>query len=198
MKLSQAKRDYYRRKAKKEGYKSRAAFKLSELVNKYQLIQEGDYVVDFGCAPGGWLQVASKRVGDEGRVFGFDLKKVNIDLSNVYTYVLDVNSQDALNFVKKSVVYEVDVILSDLAPNIVGVWELDHARQIDLTSKVIDMVPHILRPGGNCVFKVFQGRYLEMVRDRLKKMFENVFVTKPSASRKESSEIYIVCLSFLG
>lgn len=198
MKLSQAKRDYYRRKAKKEGYKSRAAFKLSELVNKYQLIQEGDYVVDFGCAPGGWLQVASKRVGDEGRVFGFDLKKVNIDLSNVYTYVLDVNSQDALNFVKKSVVYEVDVILSDLAPNIVGVWELDHARQIDLTSKVIDMVPHLLRPGGNCVFKVFQGRYLEMVRDRLKKMFENVFVTKPSASRKESSEIYIVCLSFLG
>lgn len=198
MKLSQAKRDYYRRKAKKEGYKSRAAFKLSELVNKYQLIQEGDYVVDFGCAPGGWLQVASKRVGDEGRVFGFDLKKVNIDLSNVYTYVLDVNSQDALNFVKKSVVYEVDVILSDLAPNIVGVWELDHARQIDLTSKVIDMVPHLLRPGGNCVFKVFQGSYLEMVRDRLKKMFENVFVTKPSASRKESSEIYIVCLSFLG
>jgi len=198
LKLSQAKRDYYRRKAKKEGYKSRAAFKLSELVNKYQLIQEGDYVVDFGCAPGGWLQVASKRVGDEGRVFGFDLKKVNIDLSNVYTYVLDVNSQDALNFVKKSVVYEVDVILSDLAPNIVGVWELDHARQIDLTSKVIDMVPHLLRPGGNCVFKVFQGRYLEMVRDRLKKMFENVFVTKPSASRKESSEIYIVCLSFLG
>jgi len=198
LKLSQAKRDYYRRKAKKEGYKSRAAFKLSELVNKYQLIQDGDYVVDFGCAPGGWLQVASKRVGDEGRVFGFDLKKVNIDLSNVYTYVLDVNSQDALNFVKKSVVYEVDVILSDLAPNIVGVWELDHARQIDLTSKVIDMVPHILRPGGNCVFKVFQGRYLEMVRDRLKKMFENVFVTKPSASRKESSEIYIVCLSFLG
>jgi 23S rRNA (uridine2552-2'-O)-methyltransferase len=198
LKLSQAKRDYYRRKAKKEGYKSRAAFKLSELVNKYQLIQEGDYVVDFGCAPGGWLQVASKRVGDEGRVFGFDLKKVNIDLSNVYTYVLDVNSQDALNFVKKSVVYEVDVILSDLAPNIVGVWELDHARQIDLTSKVIDMVPHLLRPGGNCVFKVFQGSYLEMVRDRLKKMFENVFVTKPSASRKESSEIYIVCLSFLG
>ncbi|MEM3404002.1 MAG: RlmE family RNA methyltransferase [Nitrososphaeria archaeon] len=198
MKLSQAKRDYYRKKAKKEGYRSRAAFKLSELVNKYQLIQEGDYVVDFGCAPGGWLQVTSKLVGAEGRVFGFDLKKVDINLSNVYTYVLDVTSPDALNFVKKSVVYEVDLILSDLAPNIVGVWELDHARQIDLTLRVIDMVPHLLRPGGNCVFKIFQGRYLELVRDRLKEMFEKVFVTKPSASRKESSEVYVVCLSFLG
>lgn len=198
MKLSQAKRDYYRRRAKEEGYKSRAAYKLSELVNRYQLIVEGDYVVDFGCAPGGWLQVASKRVGPEGRVFGFDLKKVDVQLGNVFTYIFDVLSPQALSFVKKSVIYEVDVILSDLAPNITGIWEVDHSKQIDLTSKVIDMVPHLLKPGGNCVLKLFQGSYVDEIRITLKSMFEKVLITKPSASRKESSEIYIVCFSYLG
>jgi len=198
LKLSQARRDYYRRRARKEGFRSRAAYKLSELLDRYQLIVEGDYVVDFGCAPGGWLQVASGRVGSEGRVFGFDLKKVDLKLANVFTYTLDVLSSNALSFVKEKLVYEVDVILSDLAPNVTGVWEVDHVRQIDLTSKVIDMVPHILKPGGNCVFKVFHGNYFGDVRNRLKNMFEKVIVTKPSASRKESSEAYIVCLSFLG
>ncbi|MGQ9780775.1 MAG: RlmE family RNA methyltransferase [Nitrososphaeria archaeon] len=198
MKLSQARRDYYRRKARREGFKSRAAYKLSELVNRYQLIVEGDHVVDFGCAPGGWLQVAGNRVGSEGKIFGFDLKQVNVKSANVFTYTLDVLSPYALDFVKKKLVYEVDVILSDLSPNITGVWEIDHMKQIDLTMKVIDMVPHILKPGGNCVFKVFQGSYFNHVIGRLKNIFEKVIITKPSASRKESSEAYVVCLSYIG
>ena len=198
MKLSQAKRDFYRKQAKKDGYRSRAAYKLSELANRYNLIIEDDYVIDFGCAPGGWLQVASKKVGPDGKVFGFDLKKVDIQLKNVFTYILDIFSPEALDFVKKSVIFEVDVILSDLTQNITGVWEVDHMRQIDLTMKVIDMIPHLLKPEGNCVIKLFQGDYFQDVRDKLKGMFEKVLLTKPSASRKESSEIYIVCLSYLG
>jgi 23S rRNA (uridine2552-2'-O)-methyltransferase len=198
LKLSQAKRDYFRRQAKREGYKSRAAYKLAELANRYDLIAQGDYVIDFGCAPGGWLQVASERVGPEGRVFGFDLKEVNVKLSNVFTHTLDIFSQHALDFVRKSVVYEVDVILSDLSQNISGIWEVDHIKQIDLTLKVIEMIPHLLKLEGNCVFKIFQGNYLKDVLDKLKGMFEKVLITKPSASRKESSEIYIVCLSYLG
>lgn len=197
MKLSQAKRDFYRKRAKKEGYRSRAAYKLAELVNRYHLIIEDDYVVDFGCAPGGWLQVASGRVGPDGKVFGFDLKKVDIQLNNVFTYTLDIFSPQALDFVRKSIIYEVDVILSDLSQNITGVWEVDHTRQIDLTMKVIDMIPHLLKPEGNGVFKIFQGDYFQDVRDKLKGMFKKVLITKPSASRKESSEIYIVCLSYL-
>ena len=197
MKLSQAKRDFYRKRAKREGYRSRAAYKLAELVNRYHLIIEDDYVVDFGCAPGGWLQVASERVGPDGRVFGFDLKKVDIQLNNVFTYTLDIFSPQALDFVRKSIIFEVDVILSDLSQNITGVWEVDHTRQIDLTMKVIDMVPHLLKPEGNCVFKIFQGDYFQDVRDKLKGMFKKVLITKPSASRKASSEIYFVCLSYL-
>ncbi len=198
MKLSQARRDFYRRKAKEEGYKSRAAYKLIELVKRYGLIKAGDYVIDFGCAPGGWLQVASKYVGSKGKVFGFDIKAVDINLSNVYTYVLDISSPDALDFVKKSVLGEADVILSDLSPNISGVWEIDHAKQVDLTLKVIEMLPHLLKPGGNCLLKVFQGQYLDLVRNRLNRIFDKVYLTKPSASRKESSELYFVCISYIG
>ncbi|MCX8188564.1 MAG: RlmE family RNA methyltransferase [Nitrososphaeria archaeon] len=198
MKLSQARRDFYRRKAKEEGYKSRAAYKLIELVKKYGLIRAGDYVIDFGCAPGGWLQVASKYVGLEGKVFGFDIKAVKIGLPNVFTYILDISSPDALDVVKRCVLGEVNVVLSDLSPNISGVWEVDHAKQIDLTLKVIEMFPNILKQGGNCLLKVFQGPYLDLVRNRLKSIFDEVYLTKPSASRKESSELYFVCLSYLG
>lgn len=198
MKLSQARRDFYRRKAKEEGYKSRAAYKLIELVKRYGLIKAGDYVIDFGCAPGGWLQVTSKYVGSKGKVFGFDIKAVSINLSNVYTYVLDISSPDALDFVKKSVLGEADVVLSDLSPNISGVWEVDHAKQVDLTLKVIEMLPHVLKPGGNCLLKVFQGPYLDLVRSRLNSIFDKVYLTKPSASRKESSELYFVCILYLG
>ncbi|MGB9727180.1 MAG: RlmE family RNA methyltransferase [Nitrososphaeria archaeon] len=198
MKLSQARRDFYRRKAKLEGYKSRAAYKLIELVKKYGLIKAGDHVIDFGCAPGGWLQVASKYVGADGKVFGFDLKSVSVSLSNVLTYVLDITSPDALNFVKECLLREADVVLSDLSPNISGIWEVDHAKQIDLTLKVVEMIPHILKPGGNCLLKVFQGPNLDRVRKTLNTMFEKVYLTKPSASRKESSELYLVCLSYFG
>jgi 23S rRNA (uridine2552-2'-O)-methyltransferase len=198
LKLSQARRDFYRRKAKLEGYKSRAAYKLIELVKKYGLIKVGDHVIDFGCAPGGWLQVASKYVGPDGKVFGFDLKPVDVRLPNVLTYVLDISSPDALNFVKERLLGEVDVVLSDLSPNISGIWEVDHAKQIDLTFKVIEMIPHIIKPGGNCLLKVFQGPYLDKVRNRLNTMFEEVYLTKPTASRKESSELYFVCLSYSG
>jgi len=195
LKLSQARRDFYRRRAKLEGYRSRAAYKLIEVVERYNLIGEGDHVIDFGCAPGGWLQVASRYVGSRGKVFGFDIKAVNLSLPNVASYVLDVTSPEALEFVKKTISCEVDVVLSDLAPNVSGIWEVDHARQVDLTLKVVEMVPHILKPGGKGLFKVFQGPYLDKVRWRLKGMFEEVYLTKPSASRKESSELYFVCLS---
>lgn len=198
MKLSQARRDFYRRKAREEGYRSRAAYKLIELVKKYGLIRPGDYVIDFGCAPGGWLQVASKYVGSKGKVFGFDIKAVEIGLPNVFTHILDVSSPDALDVVKKCVLGEADVVLSDISPNISGVWEVDHAKQIDLTLKVIDMLPRILKPSGHCLLKVFQGPYLDLVRSRLNSIFEEVYLTKPSASRKESSELYFVCLSYLG
>lgn len=198
MKLSQARRDFYRRKAKQEGYRSRAAYKLIELVKKYGLIKAGDYVIDFGCAPGGWLQVASKYVGSKGKVFGFDIKRVEIGLPNVFTYLLDVSSSDAPDTVKRSVLCEVDAILSDLSPNISGIWEVDHAKQIDLTLKVIEIIPYILKPGGNCLLKVFQGPYIDLVKNRLSNMFDEVYLTKPSASRKESSELYFVCLSYLG
>ena len=117
---------------------------------------------------------------------------MNVNLSNVFTYVLDISSSQALNFVRKSVTYEVDTVLSDLAPNITGIWEVDHMRQIELVSIVIDMIPNLLRAEGNAVLKIFQGDSLNSVKERLKGMFEKVLITKPSASRKESSELYLL------
>jgi 23S rRNA (uridine2552-2'-O)-methyltransferase len=167
-----------------------------QIDERYHILQEGDKVLDLGSAPGGWLQVASERVGAEGLVVGVDLKSIHPMAKNVITLRMDVFSDDLVEAIKAYTESQVDVMLSDLSPNVSGIWDLDHSRQIELTRRVISLMPHLLKPSGSAVLKVFDGEELQTVRSQLKKIFEKIDITKPSASRGQSSELYFICKGY--
>jgi 23S rRNA (uridine2552-2'-O)-methyltransferase len=193
MRLNEARRDLYRRLAKEQGYKSRAAFKLIEANERYGFLREGGKVVDFGAAPGGWLQVASEIVGPEGRVVGIDLSPIRLKEKNVVAIKMDVNDPAVAAKARDALRGPADVILSDLSPSVTGVWELDQTRQVDLTLRVLDLSRELLRDRGSIFCKLFEGERSQEVRDRFRKTFASVRVVKPAASRNASSELYYFC-----
>jgi len=140
--------------------------------------------------------VASKRVRPGGSVLGVDLKRLDKIDDNVATVVGDVRVESTLERLITELRGLADVVLSDLSPDVSGVWDLDHQRQVDLTLRVIDAFPSLLKRDGNAVLKIFQGERFEEVRSRLKEDFQIVKLVKPKASRSESSEMYFVCLHF--
>jgi 23S rRNA (uridine2552-2'-O)-methyltransferase len=198
MRLHEARRDLYRRLAKEQGYKSRAAFKLIEATEKYNFIDKGDRVVDFGAAPGGWLQVCAQLVGPSGRIVGVDLREIHIKDKNVATIAMDVNNSTVADRVIRILGREADVVLSDLAPSVSGVWELDQTRQADLTLRVLDLSGSLLRRGGSAFLKLFEGERSPEVREVLRKRFDVVRAVKPAASRSASSELYYYCEGWRG
>ena len=195
MRLQEAKHDLYRRLAKDQGYRSRAAFKLMEINHSFHIINRGMLVVDLGCAPGGWLQVARRFVGGQGMVLGVD-KRIVIPMPNVEVIEGSVDDNSLAQKILSTTGAKVNLVLSDLAPNITGIWQLDHTKQIALTENAISVMDTILAKNGNAVFKVFEGAMLNDVRDFLKVKFNKVRLYKPKASKKASSEIYLVCLGY--
>ena len=195
MRLVDARRDQYRRLAKDQGYRARSAYKLLQINRSYNILKKGDKVVDLGCAPGGWLQVAVKEVRPSGKVIGIDLKPVTpvVDAIILQGSIEDPN---ILSKIEEILGSKADVVLSDLAPNVSGVWDIDHARQISLSTIALQFTQRVLRIGGSSVFKVFEGDMLKEFRSELHRNFGKVFLSKPSASRQESSELYIICLNF--
>ena len=195
MKLSQARRDHYRKLAKSEGYRSRSAYKLKQLNNSYHIFKPGNKVVDLGCAPGGWLQVLEEEIGNRGKVIGVDQKEV---YPLKFATILRGSIDDPLIIeqIKKILNGPADIILSDLSPNVSGIWDIDHARQISLTRSALIVVEKLLRKGGSAIFKVFEGQMLKQMKDDLAVDFKTVYYSKPDASRRESSELYIICLNF--
>ena len=195
MRLADARRDQYRRLAKDQGYRARSAYKLLQINRSYNILKKGDKVVDLGCAPGGWLQVAVKEVRPSGKVIGIDLKPVTpvVDAIILQGSIEDPN---ILSKIEEILGSKADVVLSDLAPNVSGVWDIDHARQISLSTIALQFTQRLLRIGGSSVFKVFEGDMLKEFRSELDRNFGKVFLSKPSASRQESSELYIICLNF--
>jgi 23S rRNA (uridine2552-2'-O)-methyltransferase len=161
----------------------------------YNILKKGDKVVDLGCAPGGWLQVAVKEVRSSGKVIGIDLKPVT-PVAGAVILQGSIEDPNMLSKISEILGCKADVVLSDLAPNVSGVWDIDHARQISLSTIALRFAQHMLRIGGSSVFKVFEGDMLEEFRSELRKSFGKVLLNKPSASRQESSELYIVCLNF--
>ena len=196
MRLADARKDQYRRLARDQGYRARSAYKLLQLNNSYHILKKGSKVVDLGCAPGGWLQVATKEVGPTGKVIGIDIKPVEHVAGAI---ILQGNIEDASMLDK---IFDIlggskaEVVLSDLAPNVSGVWDIDHARQISLSSTALGFSRRILREGASAVFKIFEGDMLNDFRAEVSKSFGRVLVSKPLASRQQSSELYIVCLDF--
>jgi 23S rRNA (uridine2552-2'-O)-methyltransferase len=196
MKLADSKKDQFRRLARDQGYRSRSAFKLKQINESYRILNKGHCVVDIGCAPGGWLQVALSEVGHKGKVIGIDIKKIE-PLNEAFLIQGNIEDEDIINSILKFSNSNVDVVLSDLSPNVSGNWDLDHARQIDLTRSALKLSDKILKKGGKVVLKVFQGDMLNELIVELKKEFKKVILTKPNASRQVSSEIYLICIDKL-
>lgn len=195
--VKERKREYYYRKAKEEKFRSRAAYKLLQAVKKHQFIKPGYVVVDLGAAPGGWTQASRRIVGSSGFVLGIDLKRVEpIDLPNVRTVTGDVTDSQITQSIRELLPRSADVIISDVSPNISGVWELDHARQIDLARQSLRIATSVLRPRGNFFVKVFQGDMLNDFVEEVKQYFSFVKLIKPKASRAKSSELYVLGMNF--
>lgn len=193
--LQDRKRDYYYKKAKEEKYRSRAAYKLLQAVKKYRFIKEGDVVLDLGAAPGGWVQAARNSVGSEGYVLGVDLKSVEpFEEENVRTIVGDINDEETLHEILGLLPKEADAVISDTSPNISGVWEVDHARQMGLALRALEIALETLRPSGGFFVKVFQGDMLDDFTKKVKNHFRQVRIVKPEASRGKSSELFILGL----
>jgi len=198
VRLHEAKKDLYRRLAKEQGYNSRAAFKLIEANKKYRFINEGDRVVDFGAAPGGWLQVAAEIVGLRGTVVGVDLNDIHLKESNAKTIKMDINDPRVLLKLTGALGGIADEVLSDIAPSVSGVWELDQIRQADLTLRVFELSETVLKLGGDAFIKLFEGERSREIRDVFRTRFRVVHTLKPAASRSASSELYYYCEGWKG
>lgn len=191
------KKEYYYRKAKEENFRSRAAYKLLQAVEKRRFIKPGDVVVDLGAAPGGWIQASRKIVGDKGFVLGVDLNPIQpIDQPNIRTLIGDVTDPQTVDRIRALLPRPADAVVSDVSPSISGVWELDHARQIDLAQQSLRIATSILRPKGNFFVKVFQGDMLNDFVSEVKRHFAFVKLVKPKASRAKSAELYVLGMNF--
>ncbi len=194
--IQDRKRDYYYKKAKAENYRSRATYKLSQAAKKYRFIRKGDVVVDLGAAPGGWIQAARKIVGKKGFVLGVDLKPIApFPQEYVRTIVADFTEPETLQLILDFLPRKADVVLSDASPNISGIWEVDHARQIDLAAQALKIAVSVLRPSGNFFVKVFEGDMLADFVKKVEKHFDAVKVIKPNASRAKSSEMFLLAMN---
>ena len=195
--MNERKREYYYRKAKAEKFRSRASYKLLQAVTKYKFIKPGYVIVDLGAAPGGWTQAARQLVEDSGFVLAVDLKPIKpVDLPNVLTILGDISDHKTTKSILEFLPSSADAVISDVSPNISGIWELDHARQIDLASQSLRIATQILRLGGNFFVKVFQGSTTNKFVDETRKHFSFVKLVKPKASRSKSAELYVLGMNF--
>ncbi len=186
------KKDYYYRKAKKERYRSRAAFKLKQLNEKFRIVKKGGVVLDLGAAPGGWMQVLREIVAEEGLVVGVDLDDIKpFKFENIKAIKGDFTKDEVAGEIKK-IIDSADAVVSDASPDISGVWDVDHFRSVELSRSALSIARDILKPGGNFLVKVFQGGETEDFFREVKGTFSYTKRTKPRASRDQSSEIYIV------
>ena len=196
MKLIDAKKDHYRKLAHEQGYRSRASYKLKEINKSYRIIDPGSYVLDLGCAPGGWLQVAHQISGNQGKVLGIDLSFVE-EIPGVEIIRGDIEDEDILDQITSFFNRKVDSVICDLSPNVSGNWSVDHAAQISLNYTAEKLMEKTLSNKGNALFKVFDGEYSSEFYEFVKKKFIKTKLTKPKASRKPSSELYCICMGYL-
>lgn len=187
--------DPYVKAAKAAGWRSRAAFKLTELDDRFKLIKPGCRVVDLGAAPGGWTQVALKRGGAGARVVGLDLLEMD-PISGATLLVGDFQEEAAEQAVLAALDGQADLVLSDMAPNTTGHTNTDHLRIMALADLALDFAVKVLKPGGGFVAKLFQGGAERAMLERLRRHFAEVRHAKPPASRKESPETYVVATGF--
>ncbi len=189
------KREYYYKKAKEENYRSRATYKLVQANEKYGFIKRNSVVVDLGAAPGGWVQAARKMTGKNGFILGIDLKPIDpFTQEYVRTIIADFTDPTIVEQIRSFLPREADVVISDAAPNITGVWEVDQACQIELATQALEIAQCILHTSGNFFVKLFEGEMFNEYILKVKKLFDTVKIVKPPASRQKSSEMYLLAL----
>lgn len=189
--------DPYVRAAKAAGWRSRAAFKIIELDEKYGLFHPGQRVVDLGAAPGGWTQVAVQKAGERGKVVGLDLLPMDV-IAGATLLQGDFQDEAVEQAVLDALDGPADLVLSDMAPNTTGHNATDHLRILGLVELALDFAGKVLVPGGAFVAKVFQGGTERDLLNRLKRDFATVRHAKPPSSRKDSAEMYVVAQGFRG
>ena len=189
--------DVYVLKAQQMGYRSRASFKLLEINEKDQLLCPGYTVLDLGAAPGGWSQIAAKFVGDSGVVIASDILNME-SLDNVQFIQGDFTQESVYDVIMNSIPGSVDLVMSDMAPNMSGVKSSDQANAMYLVELALDIAQRTLKPGGNFVVKVFQGEGIQEYLKAMRGSFDKVVTRKPESSRARSREVYLVGKMFCG
>jgi len=183
-------RDFFYRKAKDEGYRSRAAFKLKQINEKFKIIKKGDTIVDLGAAPGGWLQVAKELSG--GTVLGVDILDIE-EIEGVDLIKGDIRLDRTIEKIREKIKSGgADAVICDAAPNLSGSWSYDHARSIDLATSALECARKVLKTGGSFAVKVFQGDMFPGFLNKARGIFGKVQAFSPVASRKQSAEIYVI------
>jgi 23S rRNA (uridine2552-2'-O)-methyltransferase len=189
--------DRYFKKAKHEGYRSRAAYKLIELQQRFHVMKRGDTVIDLGAAPGGWLQVAADIVGTTGKVLGVDLQPIKpFGAANILLVQGDITSTELLQRARDLLGRPADAVLSDLAPRLSGLRDVDAARCLDLNRTALLVATGLLRPGGALLVKSFVNAELQTFTRELKQYFASVQRIRPEATRQGSSELYFFARGF--
>jgi 23S rRNA (uridine2552-2'-O)-methyltransferase len=190
-------KDAFYTRAKQEGYRSRAAYKLLELNREFHLLHRGERVVDLGSWPGGWLQIASRLVGEEGKVVGIDLVVLEpLPYSNVTVLRGNASDPGVQERVLTLLGRKADVILSDMAPKLSGVKEADETRAMELCRTALACAQGLLRPGGRFLVKMFMGAESKEFVEEVRGVFHKVKTTRPQATRKGSAEVYMIANRF--
>jgi len=184
--------DEYVKRAQADGYRSRAAYKLLEINDRDHLLHSGQVVVDLGATPGGWCQVAVKKVGGKGQVFGLDILPMS-SIAGVNFIQGDFREDEVMEELLSALENQpVDLVLSDMAPNITGLKAVDQSKSMYLTELALDFSRQTLKPGGDFLVKTFQGEGFDEYSREMKKCFTKVVVRKPKASRPQSREVYLL------
>jgi 23S rRNA (uridine2552-2'-O)-methyltransferase len=193
---TEKKKEHFYKEAKRTGYRARSAFKLLQIQHRFNLIPKNGIVVDLGAAPGGWSQVAKEIVGEQGIVIGVDLSSIQ-PLENVQFIQGDITQTETVEHIKNLMSSRrADLILSDMSPDISGCYSIDQARSAWLCECALHAADQILKPGGHFICKIFEGEDTKKFNERVKHQFMVVKTFSPEASRKSSSEVYIIAKSF--
>ncbi|GLH39674.1 23S rRNA (uridine2552-2'-O)-methyltransferase [Pseudomonas sp. EB276 TE3739] len=190
--------DPYVKQAQKDGYRSRASYKLLEIQEKYKLIRPGMSVVDLGAAPGGWSQVTSRLIGGQGRLIASDILEMD-GIPDVTFIQGDFTEDSVLAEILEAVGNsQVDLVISDMAPNMSGTPEVDMPKAMFLCELALDLAERILKPGGNFVIKIFQGEGFDVYLKDARKKFDKIQMIKPDSSRGSSREQYMLAWGYRG
>lgn len=193
---TEKKKEHFYKEAKRTGYRARSAFKLKQIQHRFNLIPKNGVIVDLGAAPGGWSQVIKEIVGDQGIVIGVDLSKIQ-PLENVQFIQGDITHYETIESIKDLMNNrKADLVLSDMSPDISGCYSVDQARSAWLCECALYVADKILKPGGHFICKIFEGEDTKNFIEKVKYRFMDVKTFSPKASRKCSSEIYIIAKSF--